>query len=281
MIVIAISGYIQTEWIALEQGEILQHVFTQGIVPFLHTRREISRIVRLELPSFFFENKSKQVFFYGIACAQPENKKLIESALVAHFKTPIYVDHILLGASRSLYQDETGITCIMNTSSATCQYNGNRITKYGLSGGYILGDEGSRTELSKLFISDIIKGFVPQELSEEYNKLYETNTNSLLEALYRGPAFQAFESTADFLIDHANNPYVKQLIKTNFQNFTKRNLIKYDNHTDKRIRIVGKFAFRFKDLLQEVFDEKHLKVEKIVETSMQGLIEYHIKHPIY
>ena len=206
---------------------------------------------------------------------------MIESALVAHFKTPIYVDHILLGASRSLYQDETGITCIMNTSSATCQYNGNRITKYGLSGGYILGDEGSRTELSKLFISDIIKGFVPQELSEEYNKLYETNTNSLLEALYRGPAFQAFESTADFLIDHADNPYVKQLIKTNFQNFTKRNLIKYDNLTDKRIRIVGKFAFRFKDLLQEVFDEKHLKVEKIVETSMQGLIEYHIKHPIY
>lgn len=53
MIVIAISGYIQTEWIALEQGEILQHVFTQGIVPFLHTRREISRIVRLELPPFF------------------------------------------------------------------------------------------------------------------------------------------------------------------------------------------------------------------------------------
>ena len=83
------------------------------------------------------------------------------------------------------------------------------------------------------------------------------------------------------MIDHADNPYVKQLIKTNFQNFTKRNLIKYDNLTDKRIRIVGKFAFRFKDLLQEVFDEKHLKVEKIVETSMQGLIEYHIKHPIY
>ena len=66
MIVIGIAGYIQTEWIALEHGEVLQHVYTKGIVPFLQSRREISRIVRLELPSFFFENKinySKKAVF--------------------------------------------------------------------------------------------------------------------------------------------------------------------------------------------------------------------------
>ena len=281
MIVIGISGYIQTEWIALEHGEVLQHVYTKGIVPFLQSRREISRIVRLELPSFFFENKIKQVFFYGIACNVPENKRLIESALVAHFKSPIYVDHIMLGSARAVFQDEPGITCVINTSSATCLYDGETITKFGFNGGYILGDVGSSSELARLFISDIIKGFVPKKLAEEYKKHFDTNLSGLIGTLYNGPAFEALDETAKFLFEHSDNDYVSQLIKTNFENFINGNLGNYDELKNQKIRVVGDFAYRFKEILQKAMNEKKIEVDKIIGSAMDGLQEYHINHPIY
>ncbi len=281
MIVIGISGYIQTEWIAFEHGEVLQHVYTKGIVPILQSRREISRIVRLELPSFFFENKIKQVFFYGIACNVPENKKLIESALVAHFKAPIYVDHFMLGAARAVFKDEPGITCVMNTSSATCLYDGESITKFSFNGGYILGDVGSSSELSRLFISDIIKGFVPKDLADEFKKDFDTNLSGLMGMLYNGPAFEALNEAAQFLYEHADNEYISELIKTNFENFINGNLGNYDELKNQKIRVVGDFAFRFKDILQEVLKEKKIEVDKIIESAIDGLMEYHINHPIY
>lgn len=281
MIVIGIAGFIRTEWIAMDRGEILHHIFTKGIVPFVQTRREISRIVRLELPSFFFENKIKQVFFYGIACAQPDNKKIIESALIAHFKAPIYVDHLLLAASRSLYQDEAGITSIVDSSTLTCLYDGEYIVKYLFNGGYILGDEGSSSELAKLFISDLVKGFVPQNLSDIYMTNFDTNFNNLMETFYSGFAIQSLNTTVQFLYEHSDDPYVLNLIKTNFTLYVERNLCKFDDIYNKKIKIIGSFAYRFRDVLIEVLKEKGITVDSIVESAMDGLIEYHKNHPIY
>ena len=208
--------------------------------------------------------------------------KLVESALVAHFKAPIYVDHLLLAASRSVYKEgEEGITCILNTSALTCVYDGEHITKYLLNGGYVFGDEGSSNELSKLFISDIIKGFAPKELSDLYKLNFNSDFNNLMKTFYSGIAIQSFDSTVYFLIEHAGNPYVINLIKKNFQNFIKRNLSKLEGVEYHKIKIVGKFAYHFKDLLQETFEENNIKIDAIVESAMEGLIDYHIKHPIY
>jgi N-acetylglucosamine kinase-like BadF-type ATPase len=187
----------------------------------------------------------------------------------------------MLGAARAVFKDEPGITCVMNTSSATCLYDGESITKFSFNGGYILGDVGSSSELSRLFISDIIKGFVPKDLADEFKKDFDTNLSGLMGMLYNGPAFEALNEAAQFLYEHADNEYVSELIKTNFENFINGNLGNYDELKNQKIRVLGDFAFRFKDILQKVFKEKKIEVDKIIGSAMDGLQEYHINHPIY
>ena len=88
-------------------------------------------------------------------------------------------------------------------------------------------------------------------------------------------------STAKFLFEHSDNDYMSQLIKTNFENFINGNLGNYDELKNKKIRVVGDFAYRFKEILQKAMNEKKIEVDKIIESAMDGLQEYHINHPIY
>ena len=50
MKLIAESGSTRTEWVLVEDNNLIQRAFTEGLNPFFQTRREISRSVRLGLP---------------------------------------------------------------------------------------------------------------------------------------------------------------------------------------------------------------------------------------
>ena len=109
MKIIAESSSTRTEWALLDGTEIVEHAFTTGLNPFFQTRREISHAIRLELPEAFFRRRWDHVYFYGAGCSSKEKTKIMESSLVAQFKTPVTVESDLLGAARGLLVREAGI----------------------------------------------------------------------------------------------------------------------------------------------------------------------------
>ena len=113
MKLIAESGSTRTEWVLVEDNNLIQRAFTEGLNPFFQTRREISRSVRLGLPELFFKKKLEQVYFYGAGCSSHEKKNILGASLVAQFKTPIQVESDLLAAARGLFKCEAGIACIL------------------------------------------------------------------------------------------------------------------------------------------------------------------------
>ncbi len=129
MKIIAESSSTRTEWALLDGTEIVEHAFTTGLNPFFQTRREISHAIRLELPEAFFRRRWDHVYFYGAGCSSKEKTKIMESSLVAQFKTPVTVESDLLGAARGLLVREAGLACILGTGSNSCLYNGSEIVK--------------------------------------------------------------------------------------------------------------------------------------------------------
>ena len=75
MKIIADSSSTRTEWAIIDNGKIVEHAFTSGLNPYFHTRREISHVIRLELPEMFFRRRWEHVFFYGAGCANPEKNQ--------------------------------------------------------------------------------------------------------------------------------------------------------------------------------------------------------------
>ncbi|WP_042370649.1 hypothetical protein [Bacteroides neonati] len=275
MKLIAESGSTRTEWALVEDDHLVQSVFTEGLNPFFQSRREISRSVRLGLPEPFFKKKLEQVYFYGAGCSSNEKKNIVGASLVAQFKTPIQVESDLLAAARGLFKCEPGIACILGTGSNSCFYDGKIIAKNIKAAGYILGDEGSGSVLGKLFLSDVLKGLAPKQISTDFYEKFRISPNDVMDSVYNHPFPNRFLATLSyFLADYLDNEYVYNLLTSNLRSFFVRNVCQYD-YKNYPIRFVGSLAYSYSDQLRDVAHEFGIEIDVIEETPMAGLIEFH------
>ncbi len=273
--VIAESSSTRTEWALVQGDKIIEHAYTEGLNPFFQTRREISHIIRLGLPPEFFKRRWSHVYYYGAGCSNPEKNKIVESSLVAQFKTPVTVDSDLVGATRGLLVHEPGLACILGTGSNSCLYDGNQIIKRVRSGGYILGDEGSGAAMGRLFIGDLLKGFVPSDIRDSFVEKFNLNVDLLMDEVYNNPhANRNLRNYGVFLSDHLQNEYVYRLVFNEISRFFERTILQYD-YQNYAINFVGSVACQFSEVLLSVASKYGANIKKIVRASMPGLVIYH------
>ena len=273
--VIAESTSTHSEWSLVDGSNVVAHAIISGINPYFQTRREISHIIRLELPREFFKRRWDKVLFYGAGCSTPERNKIVESSLVAQFKTPVTVESDLVGAAHGLLQREAGLACILGAGSNSCFYDGEKITKSVTAGGFILGDEGSGSSIGRLFLSDVLKDLAPRELSEEFLAANKATKATLMDAVYNNPhANNNLHDYSFFLADHLDNEYARTLVTNEIKRFFDRNLCQYD-YKDYPVCFVGTIATRYSELLLQVAYSYNMNVKKIVSESMPGLVAYH------
>ncbi len=275
MKVIAESSSTRTHWAIVEGEQIIEHASTVGLNPYFQSRREISHRIRLGLPETFFKRRWEHIYYYGAGCANAEKCKIMESSLVAQFKTPVTVESDLLGAARGLLVREPGIACIIGTGSNSCVYDGSQIVKHIRSLGYILGDEGSGAYIGKMFISDCLKGIAPENISHSFFEAYNINPDSVMDAVYMEPSANVLLSSyAGFLTQHLGNEYVDNLIYDSFMKFFTRNISAYDYHNNE-ICVVGATACSFESILRKAAADFGIELKKIIPASMPGLVKYH------
>ena len=273
--VIAESTSTHSEWSLVDGSNVVAHAIISGINPYFQTRREISHIIRLELPREFFKRRWDKVLFYGAGCSTPERNKIVESSLVAQFKTPVTVESDLVGAAHGLLQREAGLACILGAGSNSCFYDGEKITKSVTAGGFILGDEGSGSSIGRLFLSDVLKDLAPRELSEEFLAANKATKATLMDAVYNNPhANNNLHDYSFFLADHLDNEYARTLVTNEIKRFFDRNLCQYD-YKDYPVCFVGSIATRYSEILLQVAYSYNINVKKIVSDSMPGLVAYH------
>lgn len=275
MKIIAESSSTRTEWTLVDGATIVEHAFTEGLNPYFQSRREISHSIRLELPEAFFRKRWEHVYFYGAGCANVEKNKIMESSLVAQFKTPVTVESDLLGAARGLLVRQPGLACILGTGSNSCMYDGRTIVANVRPAGFILGDEGSGANIGKIFVADCLKGIAPKQLIDEFYEKFHITPDDVMDAVYTNPLpNRSLSSFSSFLSERIDNEYVYQLVYTAFMKFFTRNIASYD-YKEVPICFVGSTACVYADILRRVASDFGAEISKIVRFSMPGLVEYH------
>jgi N-acetylglucosamine kinase-like BadF-type ATPase len=273
--VIAESSSTHSEWSLIDGNNVVAHAVISGINPYFQTRREISHIIRLELPRDFFKRRWDRVLFYGAGCSTPERKKIVELSLVAQFKTPVTVESDLVGAAHGLLQHDAGLACILGTGSNSCFYDGEKITKSVTAGGFILGDEGSGSSMGRIFLSDVLKNLAPRDLIEEFYAVNKATPATIMDSVYNNSnANQNLHNYSFFLADHLDNEYARELVTNEIKRFFDRNLCQYD-YKEYPICFVGSVATRYSEILLQVAYSYNMNVKKIVSDSMPGLVAYH------
>lgn len=185
------------------------------------------------------------------------------------------VQNDLVGAARAVCGSEPGIVAIMGTGSNTCFYDGTSVTQKVYSGGYILGDDGSAAALGKVFLSDFIKGLVPEAVAADFSQKFDSSYGVIVEGVYRSSSPSGFlGGLAPFIVSHYSHPYIKTMVDDNFRAFIERSLLRYDVE-NYPVGIIGGFGWACRDIFAALCASYGIKVSEFVKAPINGLCEYH------
>lgn len=275
MKVIADSSSTRTEWVIVDGETVVRQAFTQGLNPYFQSRREISHVIRLELPPEFFRHRWEHVHFYGAGCANADKNKIMELSLVAQFKSPTTVESDLLGAARGLLVHDAGMACILGTGSNSCYYDGTRIVRHVKPLGFILGDEGSGAYLGKHFVADCLKEIAPADLRAAFYERFTVTPDEIMDAVYTNSLpNRTLSSYSFFLADFLDSEYVYNLVYDGIRAFFTRNIAAYGLEKSG-LSFVGSVASTFSDVLRRVAADCGFTIARIEKASMPGLVQYH------
>lgn len=276
MMLIADSGSTKTDWCVILDNTPIKRIGTKGLNPFFQSEEEIQQELTHSLLPQLPEGTIDSIHFYGAGCTPekaPTLRRAIADSLPVVGNIKAYSD--MLAAARGLCGREAGIACILGTGSNSCFYDGKEIVNHISPLGFILGDEGSGAVLGKLLVGDILKNQLSPAIKEAFLKQFDLTVPEIIDRVYRQPFPNRFlASLSPFIAQHLEEPGIRQLALGSFIAFLRRNVMQY-NYMQYPAHFIGSVAHCYKKILQEAAQETGIRIGKILQSPMEGLIQYH------
>ena len=278
MKVIADCGATKSEWVTIHSDGSTSRFITKGVNASTMSASAIKDITSEAGEKISVaEQSAAEINLYMAGIPSEEIKKTICNSLQHYFPiASLEIHSDLLGAARAVCGHRPGIAAIIGTGSNSCMYDGIEITKRVYSCGFILGDEGGAATLGKLFIADFLKGLIPAEIASEFSSRYPSDYATIVANVYKseGSPSGYLGSFTPFILEHYDNPYIKELVDGNFRSLIRRAIKQYD--TDRyAVGVVGGFGFALKDILSRIAEEEGVKISRFIKSPIDGLVEYH------
>ena len=285
MFIIVESGATKTAWRAVCDDGSVRAAQTDGLSPTCLDMEHTRDIIRKAVPELNPEGGHvSDIFFYGAGIVSPESSASISQALEMWCplaQVNFYSD--ILAAARALFGDGSGVVAIMGTGSNSCLYERGEIKKNIRPGGFILGDEGSGVWLGREFLSDFVKGLLPEDLEAAFVMEYGLDYTQIVRKVYKEQAASAFmASLAPFILSHKENEYVGELLERCIDSFLGRALSRYASYASdpvsaRKVGVVGSFGCACEDLLKDTGARHDLEFVKFIKSPVDELVAYHMK----
>ncbi len=278
MILIADSGSTKTDWRILDQNEVIAQTQTVGFNPYYQDADSIANELKVNLLPLCTKEVT-QVFYYGTGVTNEEKAAVIKDAILKVFPTcqQIEAQSDVVGAARAACGKTAGIACILGTGSNSIYFDGEKTGFQVPPLGFWLGDEGSGGHLGKSLLLSYLHKEMPLEIRAKFEEKYGAMDRLMvLENAYHKPfPNRYFASFSRFLFDNLEDNYCKKLVENCFLQFFEKYILKYPMCHETDVNFVGSVAFYYKDLLIEVADSQNIRIGRILEVPIGGLVEFH------
>ena len=277
-IILVESGATKSDWRVLgEHGNVKNQAFLPGMNLSTMRMEDILGILSEAFDSGMFHGGIKGFYLYAAGVVTDS----VRDKLTTYLRSRADIDDVdieddLTGAARAVCGHSPGIAAILGTGSNACFYDGTAVSREVYSGGYILGDEGSAATLGKLFLSDYLKGMVPENVAEDFRRSFDSTYTAIIDGVYHSASPSAFlGSLAPFIVSYMDVPYISGLIKGNFKAYIDRILTRYDV-SKYPVGIVGSFGWACRDILVPMLEQSGITVSKVIKDPVDELCKYHI-----
>lgn len=276
------SGATKTAWRAVCKDGNVRAVQTSGLSPTCLDPEHIGSLIRKAVPVLNPEGERvERIFFYGAGLVSEDSTAPLRECLemwCPFAEVEFHSD--ILAAARALFGDGSGVVAIMGTGSNSCLYSEGKIVRNIRPGGYVLGDEGSGVALGRAFLSDFVKGLLPQEIEREFVRETGLDYAQVVRKVYKEPAASAFmASLAPFVMAHISDPYVYKLVEECLESFVKRALARYSETCDdagaRKVGVIGSFGCACEEILREIGGKYGLEFVRFLKSPIEELVKYH------
>jgi N-acetylglucosamine kinase-like BadF-type ATPase len=278
MILIAESGSTKTDWVVIKDGRKQGALTTAGFNPNYFKPEVLEKSVA-EVSQNLNALDVNQVFFYGSGCSSSHAKKIVTGVILKSFpQATVEVNHDLFGAARALFSHGRGIASILGTGSSSCLFDDGKIIQAVPSLGYLFADEGSGFEIGKRIIKIAFNREFPGFLQKQFDEEYELEISGFLAKVYSDPKPNSVVADfTPFAVKNRNEPFIKDLVKSVFDDFFTENIIKYTDYSKYSLGFVGSVAFLFTEELEAIARQYDLKIEKIIKNPIDELVKFHLE----
>jgi len=276
MILIADSGSTKTSWRTIDPQGKIDQARTKGINPYFQSTGEIqAELQKTLIPQV--NTKIREIHFYGAGCNNKEKNLVVEKALTGVFgDVMVSVNSDLLAVARALCGRESGIACILGTGSNSCYYDGEKIVHQIPPWGTWLGDEGSGSVMGRQLVIHFLNQELPDHLMRSFEKRYPELKTTIMDRVYRQPYPNRYLGQfSKFLFNHRKDPFIYEIVYSNFLKFLKRKVLKYPTAQESLMHFSGSIAFYFNTILRVAAKDLGLHIKNITENPIAGLTLYH------
>lgn len=273
------AGATKTDFTLLSERKIVFRYGGVGINPNYTTETEIMRVFADLVQHSPKEFPVEKVFYYGAGCASQHNASWMEG-LVANFfpcaVIKVYSD--LVAVCHALSMGQPSIVSILGTGSASCLFNGKEITNRAPSLGYMLGDEGSGTNLGKRLLTAYLRGQLPVAMANELEETYNLNFEKVIYRIYKEPEPNLLMSQLSIFIQkHIDDPLMRKLTLEAFCAFFATQKCHYPDSNILKWHLSGSVAYYYRDIIKQAAEIEGCPLGMIVAAPMEKLIDYYKK----
>ena len=173
MTILAESGATKTDWRSIASDGTVYSMRSTGMNVATADVAFVEKTLREAIPKLNPSGETvERIHFYAAGMISTPGNPVPEGAVRLHGEfmkafpeSEVAYASDLLAAARALFGRKPGIAVILGTGSNSCEYDGKQIVKNVRSGGFILGDEGGGASLGRQFVSDFLKGIVPEPVA--------------------------------------------------------------------------------------------------------------------
>lgn len=279
IVLIADSGSTKTDWVALENGELIYSIQTIGLNPYFTSEEVYDKTVQEIREEMNGLEQFSHVYFYGAGCSSKEKSTWLSSVLQKHFtKAKVEILHDMLGAARALCGKEAGMVAILGTGSNSCLYDGTNIIANRKALGYILGDEGSGAYIGKTFIQQVLNEELESSVIESFYKDNNLDADQIIHNVYKEAFPNRFLASFSLWLKNNQPDLFESIAKEAFRSFFEKHISRYDNYRNYSLSVIGSVGYHNKELLEEIGREYGVDLKKVIKSPIEGLIEYHVLH---
>lgn len=277
LLLLAESGATKTEWRCIQGGGVIHAFQSGGFNPNTQSKSELNQRLSSALEEGLGIMRPSQVRFYGAGLGnEPQRQQLLTSLEALFPEADVEAYHDLQAAVHSTGL-QNGMLGILGTGSNACLFQHGEIThRYG-GLGYLLGDEGSGTDLSRILVKTLIEGGFSSGLTQRIWEHLEMDKADLIRDIYGAPRPHAYLSNLmPKFREFVSEQPVKELITSRFLRFLDTTICRWPEHQTLPLCMVGAIAFHFRTQFEEACELRDIHLKKVDPSPIQGLVAYYL-----